>query len=314
MTHKDVNDRPPIAMYDFRNKQKCFDYYIQRCLNKSNKMFVYGGLPDTMPAWVLEREIQFNGFMVVSEYENSLIALYGGLGGKRDIYYNPTILTVANPALPPSFPAELKLSQDCILIKNDTMLQGLLPLYSRFATLFVENDITMYLQDIQSRAMLTIAGDTDRSQKSAEIYIQKLIAGELKIIAGDEFLEGVKLLESTTNNKRITDTIEYRQFLEAKLNNAIGLASNYNMKREHLTAAETDLTDDVIPDIEDMLQCRKDAVGKINEKYGTSITVELNEPWRSNRLENEVNENAETKGNFSDNVKRYISDITTDKS
>ena len=31
-----------------------------------------------------------------------------------------------------------------------------------------------------------------------------------------------------------------------------------------------------------MLQCRKDGFNKVNEKYGTNITVELNSSWKSN--------------------------------
>lgn len=305
---KNINEK----LYNFQNKQAAFNNYLFHSFNKTARMFKYEGLPDTIPAWIAERTIQFNGFTVVTSIDDKLYTLWGGLGGEPDIYYNPTVCTINNPHFPKETKQELKIGEECIIVKNDTWLLGMLPIYRRFATLFVENDITLRRQDINSRAMLTFAADNDSSKKSAEIFLKKLEDGDLSVIAGDEFLEGIKSIAVNAQNSRITDTIEYRQYIEAKLNNAIGLASNYNMKREHLNAAETDLTDDIVPNIEDMLQCRVEGWAAVNSKYGTNVKVTLNEPWFSNRSERLIDEN--DKASVSDNVKRYIYGITGNKS
>ena len=58
------------------------------------------------------------------------------------------------------------------------------------------------------------------------------------------------------------------------------------MKRESLNSNETQLNDDMLhPFIDNMLKCRREALAKINEKYGTNITVEFNSAWKTNEVE-----------------------------
>lgn len=84
----------------------------------------------------------------------------------------------------------------------------------------------------------------------------------------------------------INQFIELEQYIKASCLNEIGLNANYNMKRESLNSAESALNDDfLIPLIDNMLACRKDFVNKVNNMYGTDITVELNSAWLTNKLE-----------------------------
>ena len=63
------------------------------------------------------------------------------------------------------------------------------------------------------------------------------------------------------------------------------------MKRESLNSDEVGMNDDVlIPLIDEMLRMREIGVAKINEKYGTNISVTLSSVWKKMREEKEVNE------------------------
>ena len=58
------------------------------------------------------------------------------------------------------------------------------------------------------------------------------------------------------------------------------------MKREALNSGETQLNNDILkPLIDDMLDCRKKAVEKVNNMFDTNITVELNSSWKDNEKE-----------------------------
>ena len=66
--------------------------------------------------------------------------------------------------------------------------------------------------------------------------------------------------------------------------NDLGLNANYNMKRERLNMGETSMNIDLLlPYVDDMLRERQTAAKKINEMYGTTVTVELNSSWALNR-------------------------------
>ena len=86
-----------------------------------------------------------------------------------------------------------------------------------------------------------------------------------------------------TNNKGVNsfaDLYGYQQFIEAQLNNTIGLATNNNMKRERLTTNEIEVNKNAsYPLIDNMLRNRKQAVEKINKMFDLDIDVEFSSIW-----------------------------------
>lgn len=72
--------------------------------------------------------------------------------------------------------------------------------------------------------------------------------------------------------------IEAHQYILAQFFNEIGVGGNWNMKRERINTAETELmTDSLDINIQSMLKCREEAADKINELYGLNVSVKLNE-------------------------------------
>ena len=58
------------------------------------------------------------------------------------------------------------------------------------------------------------------------------------------------------------------------------------MKRERLTSSETDLNEDSLkPLIDIMLFERQEAMEKVNKMYGTNIKVDLDSSWKEQREE-----------------------------
>ena len=74
----------------------------------------------------------------------------------------------------------------------------------------------------------------------------------------------------------------------------IGINANYNMKRETLNTSETSVNEQaLLPLLDDMLKQRQRGFERVNEKYGTNISVKLNSIWENNvsRETTEENEN-----------------------
>ena len=265
--------------YDFLNKKRNIDTYIYNTLCKTQSMFKYHNLPETIPEKILEKFLQKNGFACFAKYENDLYIFYGGLGGEPDVYYRPTICTVANTAL--NFSADLEIDKDCVIVDNDSYRLGLIPIIEKYSAMLVENDISTFLATVNTRITTIFAGGDDNTKNSAEEYLRNIFAGKLGVIADNTFLNSLSINPaSRTKDNALTDLITQNQYLKACLLNEIGLNANTQLKKERLVTAEIENnTDCLYPFIDDMLECRRIGVEKVNKMFGTSIEVELNSSW-----------------------------------
>lgn len=266
-------------------KSEKFNHYVLYQLARTQSMFAYTGLPDTIPATDMERMLQCDGFVGIAEHNGNLYAFNGGLGGE-DVYYRPTWLTVASPALKLS--KQYTIGTDCEVIQNDSYYIGLLPLFKRYARAMVENEITLNVADINARIISVITADTDNEKRAADKFLSDVFDGKLSSVMSNAFTQGIKTLPyATSAATRITDLVEYQQYLRATWYNEIGLNANYNMKREVLTSSEVNMNhDSLLPLCDDMLKQRQDGVKRVNKMFGTNITVEFGSTWRE-RSENQ---------------------------
>lgn len=276
---------PGKPCFDITNKDNCTNQHISYMLNRTQSMFKWEGLPETIPERNLELMLQTNGNVGIASVNGLLYAFCGGLGGEPNPYYMPTEYVVANPALKLS--KTYKIDDDIIIIPNDSLYIGLIPLFERYATQLTETELSLWDANINSRIISLISASDDRTKASALKYIEDIINGKLSVVAGDEFLGGVKTQPyASTGHTVITDLIELEQYLKASWYNELGLNANYNMKRESINSGESQLNNDMLlPLIDDMLKRRKEGAEKVNNMFGTSISVELSSAWEDNQEE-----------------------------
>lgn len=260
---------------------------ISQMLNKTITIFKYGNLPETITDKDIEIITQVNGYSVWKEVDGKLYVFYGSLGGEPNPYYLPTLAIIANPAL--RYNASLKIDEECVVMLNDYLYTGLMPLFNKYGSLLTEADISLKYAIINARVPALLQSDNDNTYKSAQEFFSKIEKGDgYGIIASKEFFEGIKS-QDFYKQPYIKDLIESIQYIKASWYNEIGLNSQFNMKREAINSAESRLNDDILhPTIDVMLQCRKKAVEKINKMFGTNITVELNSVWEQNKIEEDL--------------------------
>lgn len=275
------------------NKKEQLSKFRADMLNKSLTMFEWKNLPDTLPAVEIEKQLQTNGYTIIAKVEGNIYAFQGGFSG-QDPYNQPTKAIVNNPSL--NYNGTFTINDDCVIIKNDDMQQGLIHIYNKYGTLLIENQITMLMTDYNYRMPFTISSKDDTTTQSAREYLQKVIDGSLGVIGEAKLFDALKV--TPTNNKGVNsfaDLYGYQQFIEAQLNNTIGLATNNNMKRERLTTNEIEVNKNAsYPLIDNMLRNRKQAVEKINKMFDLDINVEFSSIW------NGTNED-DNNGNNGDN-------------
>lgn len=267
------------SSYDYQDKERNVSNYVKYMFTRSVTMFHYTGLPDTIPQEELEKLLQFNGYCCIAEVDGSLYALNGSLGGEGDAYNRPTTCTVANPALKLS--KTFKIDEDCIIINSDSMYMGLTPLFEKYCTMLNESDITIILATINKRIQMLISANDDNTVESAKQFIKDIENGKLGVVAETKLFDSLKVNNTANNNNvNLKDLFEMNNYLKASMYNEIGLGSNNNMKREQLTVSEIESnTDSYYPLVDNMLMCRRKALDKINEMFGTDIQVEFNSSW-----------------------------------
>lgn len=294
-------------MIQLTDKHKLLKQFKSNQLNKSLTMFEWSNLPDTIPAVELEKMLQINGYAVIAEYQGKLYAFQAGFSG-QDPYNQPTKAIVNNPALKNN--TTYTIGEDCIVIKNDDMKQGLSGIYDYYGQRLIENQITMLMTDYNLRMPFTISSSDDQTTQSAKMYLKKIIDGSLGVIGEQKLFKALSV--TPTNSKQtatFADLYGYQQFIIAQLNNTIGLATNNNMKRERLTTNEIEVNKNAsYPLVDNMLKNRQQAVDAINEMFNTDISVEYSSIWRG------INDNSDStisnNGNDENNVAVPNNDIT----
>ena len=279
------------------DKSKSSESIICYMLSRLQKMFRYENLPDSIPRQYLENYLLVNGSCIIAKdlqhpEDDNIYAFVGSAGGEPDIYYRPTRYMVANPALQTSNQYYISTTDpnhepDAVLIRNDTMWQGLYPMMARYASLIAENLLTIRTADVMLRVLALITAPDDTSRLAADQFLKDITEGHLASIAENRFLDGIRMQNPPSNNgSYLTQFIELHQYLVGSFYNEVGLNANYNMKREALSESETGLNDDsLMPLCEDMLRCRQEDMARVNAMFGTNIQVYLDSSWIENEIE-----------------------------
>lgn len=271
------------------DKEKSANTYTGYFYLRLLEMFEYKNLPETIPQDFLEYYLLRNGSCFVTEVDSQLFAFIGNPGGEPDPYYRPTLYVCANPALGISFSKKMW-GEEGVFCINDSMWLGLDPMIQRYSYLMAENLISMRSSDILLRMVALLSAPDDRSKASAEQYLQDLIDGKLSAVGDNPFFDGIKMQSPASHNgSYLTQFIELHQYYKGSFYNEIGLRANFNMKREAIGVGEAALGEDsLLPLCDNMLQKRKEFVARINELYGTNISVDFSSIWREKREEAEL--------------------------
>ena len=278
--------------FDFEDKVAAVNYYADSMLNKTITMFTYNNLPDSLVEREIELMLQTGGKCIVTEWDGELVALEGNYAPPNDVYYRPTHFIVANPWANINHEFELVNRylvktettgehKPAVLLRNDPLDRGLLPIIHKYGALLTEVDLTMYLASLNFRAIYAITANTDREFESAKSFLSQVKDGKQGVMLEEEMSNGIKTQPYANSSQGyITQIIELKQYLDGKFLNEIGLNANYNMKRERLSASETDLNEDSLrPLIDTMLEERQLACDEINRQFGTDISVEFASAW-----------------------------------
>lgn len=289
-----------------KNTEDNYNYFVALLYNRIVNMFDFKNLPEGLDESYLRFLLFCNGYAVFFKQDGKLYVDGAALGGEPDVTYSPTLAIIANPRLKSG---NLVIGKDCAVVYTSTadrtahrtppfspIKTSVCPtrqLLEKMAEVLAENFTSLDIAQINSRATCIVTAPTSETKAGVEQTLNAIYEGKPYVVAVDSPILDSNVntlpLVSSRGDETIKNLRELYQFYLSQFYHAIGIDSNTNFKRERLIQAELDAEGEpLLINILDMINSVKRGISEVNELFGTSIEVELNEEFR--KTEQETNE------------------------
>jgi hypothetical protein len=272
-------------MYDTSKVIDGYNYWFFKLLNVVIDIFEYNGLPKSLPAREIELNLLMTGHaVIVPKKDGSLFVPITSISGVSE-YYQPTWAVFANPKVI-SWKKWI-LGKDAEIIYNNSLQDsvfyikadsGLYTYVARYARLLadIESSIDIYI--VNTRATSIPVTDDNAVMESIKLFFKKLAAGERAIVTDNNIIEKFRSVDINPHPIKdgINDLLVARDKILEQFYRDIGIRM-YNPKRAQVTESELESNDQLlIINTDDMLKARKEGLERVNNMFGTDISVSLN--------------------------------------
>lgn len=275
--------------------QQNFQLYFDLLTNKCCNLFKWEGLPDTVDERFLNLQLILNGKICFTKIDGKLYALNGNVGGEPNVYYEPTQFIVANPVLGSKtvrirqkdgsnsiegLDGVLVALTDVDYMDDRGMKGGLYRLIYQTAGLLADNVSSLNCSQINGRVAQLWTTDNDVEARTVEEVVRDMYAGHPYRILTQDLVSkiGVVPAAQTGQTNTLLNLIEAHQYILASFFNEIGIPSTWNMKRERVNTAETELmTGSLDVNVYNMEKNLQKGAELINQLFGENISVKFNE-------------------------------------
>lgn len=296
----------------FDDKNKIIQDYLCLFFTRTNTMFEYDGLPETIPKEDYQLIKQTFGSATITKVNDKMYAFYGGLGGVLNEYYHPTDSVVANPYL--KFDKTLKIGIDCVVIKNDLFYRGIYNINRKYAELLTECDFSIRKCLLNIRVDNVITSSDDSTDASIKNFFDAVKKGDFSYITTKRFMDEdlIKIHNVASQSANpLKDLMEIRNYIESCWWMEFGLNANSNMKREAINENEINADDKtMIPLIKQFYDCEKKGWDEVNKMYNLNVKVRLSDVWQ--KMYDEVVKDEEVVKESQEEVKEEV-EVTNDE-
>lgn len=257
-------------------------------------MFTFKGLPETVNERYLKASLILTGNCAIWKPKNKSdwYAVKGTMGAEPDAYYIGTEYVIANPVLGSE---NIKTDDPRIQVfywsSNDEIFQpltnGLFKLIERTARTLTELYRSTLIAIRHSRVVNIFSASTKNEQDSLNTLLQDMIDGKDVFTSIQNFKSLIQVnpvLADAPIKDILQEFIETEQFHLAQFYHAIGVNSNYNLKRAQVNNEEI-MTNAyiLVVSLADVLPTLQRCCEEFNAKTGLSISVDFSEDWKKMR-------------------------------
>lgn len=286
----------PLEYKGICNVEANFRTYFKLLTNKAMSLFKLSGTEDleAFDERYFMEQLILRGKVAVAQFDGKLYALAGNWGGEPNAYYEPTEWIVANPILGSKTLKVLnkdgskdvsKLDGIVIALTDFDFLTenlngGLYPLIYKYSGLLADNDVSLNIAQINGRLNVAFTADSENIANQAEDVLKDLYNGKPYRVLYQDLMDKITVnpIAAGGTNNTLMSLIEAHAHLLQDFYSEIGIASQGNLKRERVNTAETELMTGCLDiSIWNMLKNLKEGLDKVNELFGTSISIDLND-------------------------------------
>lgn len=266
------------ASYNVTSVLKGVRYYQNFLLSKCQNLFIYTDLPDTLPAWEIEKNLIIKGNGCVVKKNGELYIPFTGSVFGFDEYYVPNRFTYAQPVLGSG---TVKDGEDGAILWNmeidkvDYNRSVLFETIQRYSRMLADLESTYASILVAQRAGRVGIASTSQVAKSVDDVMSKLELGECKTIINTTSLMDTFKPLSFMPTGSIMEFTTVRDYLLNCFYNEIGFQT-LEEKRERMITSELETETHLLNNnIHRMYMMRLENVIKINKIFGTNITVKM---------------------------------------
>lgn len=280
-SHKNID-----RIYKVNDVTIGFRYWYWKLFNVLQNMFVYQGLPDTLPAREIEINLLLTGHCVIFDYNEDIITANTNIFG-YDLYYRPTKATYANPEINSD---TLTIGYDCEIIYNNSLMDNvsyipcdasLNTFIARYARQLADIEATINIDMVNNRIVSFPVASNDGVMQSLKSFFKKWRNGESSIITDDNIIQefrNVDIAAKQTKNG-INDWLIARDKILEQFFREIGVKM-YQPKKAQVSEDEVTANNQLLLiSHDDMLKCRQEGIKRVNDHYGLDIKVSLNDKF-----------------------------------
>lgn len=293
------------SMYNVADVENGYNYWLWKLLNICLDIFKYNNLPSSLPAREIESNLMLTGHCFIFPHKGELVTTVTSIYG-FDKYYNPTKATYAQAVL--GSDSNLNIDNYAIIYNcslKDNILNipadsSLLTFIQRYARMLSDIESTINIYTVNMRLTSIPVATSDNAKSSLRKFFDKLKLGNNEIVVDTPIIESFRNVDITSGNKTsdtLTDLLQCRDKILEMFYRDIGVRFRNN-KRSQMSEEEIESdTQVLLISLDDMLNQRMEDLDKnVNARYGTNITVEINERFKptqavAERGEEDVTEN-----------------------
>lgn len=264
--------------YDTGSVPRGILYWQKFLLAKCQNLFIYENLPESLPAWEIEKSLIMKGVGCVVKKKGKLWIPFSGSVFGFDEYNIPNRFTYAQAILGSGSVTD---GVDGAIVWNsevdklDPNISTLYETICRYARMLADIESTMQSYLVAQRAGRIGVAQNSQTARSVDEVMTKLEMGECKTIVNSTQLLDTFRPISFAPTGSLSEFSRTRDYLLNCFYNEIGLQT-LETKKERMITSELEVDGDVLENnISSMYKTRLKNVMKINKVFGDMLEAPI---------------------------------------